>query len=219
MAQTVPHNGWIYQPDRPDPRHLAQAQQILRTEQFLTLATVDRSGFPWASPLLYGYDAGLTLYWSSAIASRHSVNLDETQGRCAVTMFDSHASPGKITGLFLTGTGKLVPEDQVAQAMEHLFDRMDQRPNRTATDYLGDSPRRFYQFQPSEIWITGDRVPVGNQLVDTKVALDIGALRGAIREARKEEIYANFQAAQVEEQSGKLKFSDNIEQLIQLIEE
>jgi uncharacterized protein YhbP (UPF0306 family) len=180
MAQAAPHNGWINQPDRPDPKHLAQAHHILRTERFLTLATVNRSGFPWASPLLYGYDAELTLYWSSAIASRHSVNLDETQGRCAVTMFDSHASPGKIAGLFLTGVAGLVSENQVAQAMEHLFDRMDQRPHRTAADYLGDSPRRFYQFQPREIWLTGDRVPVGNQLVDTKVALDVEALRGAI---------------------------------------
>jgi nitroimidazol reductase NimA-like FMN-containing flavoprotein (pyridoxamine 5'-phosphate oxidase superfamily) len=184
MSQASAGNFWVNSADRRDPAHLAQAQQILRTERFCTLATVDRSGFPWASPLLYGYDAGLTLYWSSAIAARHSVNLQETQGRCAVTIFDSHASPGKIAGLFLTGIGELVAEHQVAQAMEHLFDRMDQRPNRTATDYLGESPRRFYQFQPSEIWITGDRVPVGNQLVDTKVALDIGALRRAIGMAK-----------------------------------
>jgi uncharacterized protein YhbP (UPF0306 family) len=219
MAQAAPHNGWINQAVRIDPAHLAQVQQILRTEQFLTLATVDRSGFPWASPLLYGYDAGLTLYWSSAIASRHSVNLEQTQGRCAVTMFDSHASPGKIAGLFLTGNGELVPEDQVAQAMEHLFARMDQRPDRTAADYLGDSPRRFYQFQPREVWITGDRVPVGNQLVDTKVLLDIGALKGAIIENHREAIYENFQASQLEEQAGKLKFSADIHELTQLIED
>ncbi len=177
MRPATSQNHWVNQPDRADPKHLAQAQQILRTERFLTLATVDRSGFPWASPLLYGYDAELTLYWSSAIAARHSINLDETQGRCAVTIFDSHASPGKIAGLFLTGVAGLVSENQVAQAMEHLFDRMDQRPNRTAADYLGDSPRRFYQFQPSEIWLTGDRLPVGNQLVDTKVWLDLEALK------------------------------------------
>jgi uncharacterized protein YhbP (UPF0306 family) len=184
MSQATSQNHWVNQPDRPDPKHLAQAQQILRTERFLTLATVDRSSFPWASPLLYGYDAGLTLYWTSAIAARHSINLDGTQGRCAVTIFDSHASPGKIAGLFLTGVAGLVSENQVAQAMEHLFDRMDQRPNRTSVDYLGDSPRRFYQFQPSEIWITGDRLPVGNQLVDTKVLLDLGALKGAIGMAK-----------------------------------
>jgi uncharacterized protein YhbP (UPF0306 family) len=184
MRPATSQNHWVNQPDRPDPTHFAQVQQILRAERFLTLATVDRSGCPWASPLLYGYDAGLTLYWSSAIASRHSVNLDEAQGLCAVTMFDSHASPGKIAGLFLTGVAGLVSENQVAQAMEHLFDRMDQRPQRTVADYLGDSPRRFYQFQPSEIWITGDRVLVGNQLVDTKVTLDIGALKGAIASAK-----------------------------------
>ncbi len=177
MSQASTDNCWVNSADRRSPEHLAQAHHILQTERFCTLATVDRAGFPWAAPLLYGYDAALWFYWSSAIASRHSINLQETQGRCAVTIFDSHASPGKIAGLFFTGVGELVPENQVAQAMEHLFARMDQRPNRTALDYLGDSPRRFYQFQPGEVWITGDRLPVGNQLVDTKVLLDIGALK------------------------------------------
>jgi nitroimidazol reductase NimA-like FMN-containing flavoprotein (pyridoxamine 5'-phosphate oxidase superfamily) len=186
MSQASADNFWVNTADRQAPERLAQAHHILQTERFCTLATVDSVGFPWASPLLYGYDAALTFYWSSAIASRHSVNLQETQGRCAVTIFDSHASPGGIAGLFLTGTGELVPEDKVAQAMEHLFDRMDQRPDRRASDYLSDSPRRFYRFQPSEIWITGDRLPVGNQLVDTKVALDVGALRGAIGDEKED---------------------------------
>jgi uncharacterized protein YhbP (UPF0306 family) len=178
MSQARAGNCWINTTDRQAPKLLTQAHQILQTERFCTLATVDQSGCPWASPLLYGYDAALTLYWSSAIASRHSINLQQTQGRCAVTMFDSHASPGAIAGLFLTGLADQVPDDQVPQAMEHLFVRMDRRPHRTAADYLGDSPRRFYQFQPREVWITGDRQSIGNQLVDTKVLLDIGALSG-----------------------------------------
>jgi hypothetical protein len=44
-------------------------------------------------------------------------------------------------------------------------------------------------------------------------------LQQYLREERREEIYQNFQAAQVEQQNSKLNFSSNIDELRQLIEE
>lgn len=40
-----------------------------------------------------------------------------------------------------------------------------------------------------------------------------------LREERRQKIYDNFQLAQVEQQKGELKFSSNINELRQLIEE
>lgn len=39
-----------------------------------------------------------------------------------------------------------------------------------------------------------------------------------IREERREEIYENFEASQVEERKGELKFSSTLDQLKQLME-
>ncbi|MEH2011089.1 hypothetical protein [Nostoc sp.] len=44
-------------------------------------------------------------------------------------------------------------------------------------------------------------------------------LQQYLREERCEEIYQNFQAAQVEQQNSKLKFSSNMDELRELIEE
>ena len=44
-------------------------------------------------------------------------------------------------------------------------------------------------------------------------------LKQYIREERREEMYENFKSAQLEQQKGELKFSDNINELRQLIEE
>ena len=43
-------------------------------------------------------------------------------------------------------------------------------------------------------------------------------LQQYLREERREEMYANFKSAQVEQQKGELKFSSNIQILRQLIE-
>lgn len=44
-------------------------------------------------------------------------------------------------------------------------------------------------------------------------------LQQYLREERREEIYENFKSAQVEQQNGELKFSANLNELRQLIEE
>lgn len=44
-------------------------------------------------------------------------------------------------------------------------------------------------------------------------------LKQYIREERREEMYENFKSAQLEQQKGELKFSANINELKQLIEE
>jgi hypothetical protein len=44
-------------------------------------------------------------------------------------------------------------------------------------------------------------------------------LQQYLREEKREEIYRNYQAAQVEQHNGELQFSSNINELRQLIEE
>lgn len=44
-------------------------------------------------------------------------------------------------------------------------------------------------------------------------------LQQYLREERRDEIYANFKSSQIEQQKGELKFSSNINELKQLIEE
>lgn len=44
-------------------------------------------------------------------------------------------------------------------------------------------------------------------------------LQQYLREERRTEIYNNFQAAQIEEKNDELKFSSNLDELKQLIEE
>lgn len=43
-------------------------------------------------------------------------------------------------------------------------------------------------------------------------------LKQYLREERREEIYANFKSAEIEQQKGELKFSANVNELRQLIE-
>ncbi len=59
---------------------------------------------------------------------------------------------------------------------------------------------------------------IQNLSTDEKLEIQL-LLKQYIREERRDEIYRNFKSAQVEQQKGELKFSANINELRQLIEE
>ncbi|MGD1905338.1 MAG: pyridoxamine 5'-phosphate oxidase family protein [Leptolyngbyaceae cyanobacterium] len=177
MTFATAQNAWIDTLKGQDPQILAQARQIIATNIYCTLSTCSPEGVPWASPVFFTYDASWTLYWSSATASLHSQNLAQNQGRIAIAIYSTHVEALKGQGLYLSGgAGELAP-DRVEAVMQRLFQRAGGKPpTRTATDYLGASPRRIYAFQPEKVWMTGERLPQGNQLIDTKIELNLTAL-------------------------------------------
>jgi hypothetical protein len=59
---------------------------------------------------------------------------------------------------------------------------------------------------------------IKNLSTDEKYEIQL-LLKQYLREERREDIYENFKAAQLEQQQGTLQFSANIDELKQLIEE
>jgi hypothetical protein len=59
---------------------------------------------------------------------------------------------------------------------------------------------------------------VKNLSTDEKHEIQL-LLQQYLREERRDEMYANFEATQVEQQKGDLKFSSNLHELKQMIEE
>jgi uncharacterized protein YhbP (UPF0306 family) len=174
MTIAMAENGWVNTTETHDPEVIRNAQRILDQTLYCTLSTCSADGFPWASPLYFSYDRHWHLYWSSAIASQHSQNLDKNGGRAAITLYNTARDQPKVQGLFLTGLAHELDPNRVASVLKTFFDRYPKAvPQRTAADYLHDSPRRIYHFVPQAVWITGERLAVGNQLVDTKIQLDL----------------------------------------------
>jgi uncharacterized protein YhbP (UPF0306 family) len=172
MSIASAENGWINTRDSQHPAILERAHRILTQTIYCSISTCSQEGVPWASPVFFTYDSSWNLYWSSTISAQHSQNIYLNQGRAAIAVYGTEAGEGKGQGLYFQGIAKELAPERVNSVMQSLFKRAGgEPPQRTASDYLGKSPRRMYGFAPSNVWITGDRVPVGNQLVDTKIQL------------------------------------------------
>jgi uncharacterized protein YhbP (UPF0306 family) len=170
-------NGWINTVDADKPEVLDKARQIIESNIYCSLSTCSVDGMPWATPLFFIYDEQWNIYWSSAINCQHSQNIYTNHGRVAVAIYGSVLPMGTGQGLYFMGTAAELDSQKIEWAIDATSTRSGKVINRTAADYLNDSCRRFYQFTPSEAWVTGSRIPVENQLVDTKIRLDLDELR------------------------------------------
>ena len=165
-------NAWVNTADSTNPDVLAKARRILTTNIYCTLSTCSADGFPWASPVFFAHDKWC-IYWASTTVAKHSQNIYQNSGRVAVAVYNSNTEEGTGEGLYFYGSAAEVGAENTEWAMHLLFKRAGRNLNRIAQDYLGDSPRRIYKFQPQEAWITGDRLPIGNQLVDIKIKVNL----------------------------------------------
>ncbi|HEY9606224.1 MAG TPA: pyridoxamine 5'-phosphate oxidase family protein, partial [Allocoleopsis sp.] len=93
-------------------------------------------------------------------------------------VYDSSTPAGSRKGLYFTGTATEETEpERISRAFKLLIVRANLNLERSALDYLYSSPRRIYRFQADETWVSGDRVPAGNnQLVDTKILIQLSSL-------------------------------------------
>jgi hypothetical protein len=178
MAIATAENAWVNTTDSRNPEVLQRAWEMITRTLYCTLSTCSADGFPWASPVFFTVDPALTLYWSSAIVAQHSQNIYQNHGRVAIAIYSTDKAEGKGQGVYLNGLADELEPERVSTVIQSLFNRAGgEAPNRTARDYLHPSPRRMYKFTPDAAWMTGQRMPIGNQLVDTKIQLDLAKLR------------------------------------------
>jgi len=174
MDLPIADNGWNDSTQEHNPELFQKASHILETNLYCTLSTASPDGEPWISPVFFAFDQQWHLYWCSAVASKHSQNIEQNLGKVAVAIFDSTVSEATGKGLYFYGIAQKVKTELLPVVLELTYQRSSKlRKMKTAQDFTVDSVRQLYQFVPEKAWITGERLPVGDHLVDTKIALDL----------------------------------------------
>jgi uncharacterized protein YhbP (UPF0306 family) len=134
---------------------------ILFKSSFMTLATADKEGLPWASPVEFACDEGLRFYWWSVIHARHSQNI-RANPRAALSIYDSTQLAGvlgAVHGLYAEGPVEELSPDELAAVQPSLtrwiawrdLARTTPRTSRPGPD-APDSPWRFYRIAPTQLY-------------------------------------------------------------------
>jgi uncharacterized protein YhbP (UPF0306 family) len=94
----------------------AVARTIIDANRYMTLATADAQGQPWASPVFYATADYTEFYWASAPQTTHSENLAQ-RPQVSIVIFDSTAPEGTGQAVYLSATAEQVHDDDLDRAL------------------------------------------------------------------------------------------------------
>ena len=127
------------------------ARAIIVANRFMTLATADADGVPWASPVWFAPDGERDILWVSSPGARHSQNL-AVRPELAIVIFDSHATPGTASGLYLEAVAEQAETGIEAFSAHSVAQGL---PAFTRDDISGAAPLRLYRAHTTARWLLG----------------------------------------------------------------
>jgi pyridoxine/pyridoxamine 5'-phosphate oxidase len=146
----------------PDPA--ADAKRIIDANVYMTLATADADGRPWASPVWFAHDEHTRFVWVSRPERRHSQNLAE-RPEAGIVIFDSTAPEGAAEAVYVEAEAERVAEEDEQRWIE-IFTRRSEAlgwPRLTIEDVRPPARLRLYLATASDLFVLGpndDRIPV-----------------------------------------------------------
>ena len=100
-----------------------KAKEIIEKVIYITLATVDKSGQPWNTPLFSAYDKSYNFYWGSSRESQHSKNI-MSNNKVFIVVYDSTVPAGQGDGVYIKAQASEINNPvEIRKAHKHLQDR------------------------------------------------------------------------------------------------
>lgn len=136
--------------------------KLIFSSSFMTLATADAGGVPWATPVEFLCDEALRFYWISLGDARHSRNV-RANPRATLVIYDSTQTPGvrsAVQGLYGEGSVEELQQSDLEAVLPTLQRWIGWRdPGRAASggpstaDASGaDTKWRYYRLTPAKVY-------------------------------------------------------------------
>ena len=134
--------------------------EIVASNRFMTLATADADGLPWASPVWYAPDGEGALLWMSKPGARHSRNLAERL-QLAIVIFDSTVASADAAAVYFDAVAEQAPDRVGVYSAHSVALGLDEV---TVAEVTEPGPFRLYRAAIVAGWELGPgdrRVPLG----------------------------------------------------------
>lgn len=136
----------------------AIAKNIIQDNQYLSLATSDKKGKPWVSPVYYCCDDKYNFYYASQVNSVHSKNIFRNP-TVAYAIFNSTVPEGKGLGLQIAGKAQIVQEKELPQALPYYHSLFV-----TAEMLTKKGPYKLFKIIPQKIFIQDPEAKVDRRV-------------------------------------------------------
>jgi len=132
----------------------AVAREIIDANRYLTLATADGDGRPWAAPVWYAHEGYTDFLWVSRPEARHSRNLASRPG-LAIVIFDSTVPVGGAQAVYVEALAEELSGAERERGIA-IYSRRSQAHGAgewRGADVIALAPHRLYRARASEHFV------------------------------------------------------------------
>ena len=130
------------------------AKEIVDRSLYMVVATADRTGQPWATPVYFAHTDYREYFWVSESESQHSQNL-VVRREAAGVIYDSNAKLGDAQAVYVLGIAQELPAHECADPIKVYSKRSKGHGGEgwTLEDVTGDSPHRLYRATAEALYV------------------------------------------------------------------
>jgi len=136
--------------------------RLLFESSFMTVATTDDDGLPWATPVEFVCDEVMRFYWISRVDARHSQNV-RANCHAALAIYDSRQTAGinaAVQGLYAQGQVEEFRRSELSAVQPALQRWLEWRGERRAPPSAlpaaagsdADNSWRYYRLTPTDLY-------------------------------------------------------------------
>jgi nitroimidazol reductase NimA-like FMN-containing flavoprotein (pyridoxamine 5'-phosphate oxidase superfamily) len=141
------------QPRRQDAL-AAVAREIIDANRYMTLATADGDGRPWAAPVWYAHQGYTDFFWVSRPETRHSRNL-ASRPELAIVIFDSTVPVGDAQAVYVEALAEELGGAERERGIG-IYSRRSQAHGAgqwRGEDVAAPAPHRLYRARASQHFV------------------------------------------------------------------
>jgi pyridoxine/pyridoxamine 5'-phosphate oxidase len=148
------------------PDHAADARRIVDANVYMTLATADADGLPWASPVWFAHEDHTHLVWVSKPEARHSQNL-AARPQAAIVIFESTPRRGAPEAVYVEAEAELLEEAEDERWIGVFSERSESLgwPSWSVEEVRPPAPLRLYLANATAQFVLGPN--------DERIAVDL----------------------------------------------
>ncbi|HEX6582314.1 MAG TPA: pyridoxamine 5'-phosphate oxidase family protein [Thermoleophilaceae bacterium] len=145
----------------------ALARELVDSNQYMTLATADQDGRPWASPVWFAHEEYTRFVWVSSPEARHSRNLS-ARPQAGIVIFDSTVAIGSGQAVYLEAEAAQLDDDRAERYVAVFSRRSKELGGRewTVDEVRAPAPLRLYLASASAHHVLGEH--------DERIAVQLG---------------------------------------------
>jgi nitroimidazol reductase NimA-like FMN-containing flavoprotein (pyridoxamine 5'-phosphate oxidase superfamily) len=135
---------------------VAVAREIIDANRYMTLATADGDGRPWAAPVWYAHQGYTEFFWVSRPGARHSRNL-ATRPEVGIVIFDSTVPEGEGQAVYVEALAEEVDGAERGPGIGIVSRRSEAGGAGPwgVEDVTGPAPLRLYRARAEQHFVLG----------------------------------------------------------------